>query len=156
MFNRFRRFLTKQDKKENDAYITVEENEMDSELKNRIYKLENYAKSLTQELQRKYAIQFKEQGKSNLKIWVYRDIDGDEIKDITFNRFFEKEYRSLVAINFDYEDNDDIFITYIELWYYHRGHKKGQGTLYDSSIYNLKREIEDLLNELLADKDSFK
>ncbi|MGF9891168.1 hypothetical protein ABEX78_21145 [Priestia megaterium] len=156
MFNRFRRFLTRQDKRKNNAYITVEETEMDSELKNRIYKLENNAKILAQELQRKYVIQFKEQGKPNLKIWVHRDIDGDEIKDITFNRFFEKEYRSLVAINFDYEDNDDIFVTYIQLWYYHGGYKKGQGNLYNSSIHNLKEEIEEVLNDLLADKDSFK
>ncbi|NGY88693.1 hypothetical protein F6Y05_37550 [Bacillus megaterium] len=156
MFNRFRRFLTKQDKKESNAYITVEENEMDSELRNRIYKLENLAKGLTQELQRKYSLQFKKQGKPNLKIWVHRDIDGDEIKDLTLNRFSEKEYRSLVAINFDYEDNDDIFVTYIQLWYYHGGYNKGQGTLYNSFTYNLKGVIEKLLNDLLADKESFK
>ncbi|MED4285200.1 hypothetical protein P4679_25095 [Priestia megaterium] len=59
MFNILKMLFSNQNDKDkdkdNDAYITVQENEMDSELRNKIFKLENSAKGLTQEIQRKYA-----------------------------------------------------------------------------------------------------
>jgi len=155
MFNILKMLFSNQNDKDkdNDAYITVQENEMDSELRNKIFKLENSAKGLTQELQRKYAPQFKNSGKHNLKVWVHRDIDGDEIELLTLEGFFTKEYRSVVAINFDREDSDDDFVTYIQLWYYFGGYRKGEGTLYNSAKRNLKADIEEILNEILTDKN---
>jgi len=153
MFNILKTLFSNQNDKDNDAYITVQENEMDTELRNKIFKLENSAKALTQEIQRKYASQFKNSGKDNLKVWIHRDIDGDEIEFLTLERFFTKEYRSMVAINFDGEDSDDDFVTYIQLWYYFGGYRKGEGTLYNSAKRNLKADIEEVLNEILSDKN---
>jgi hypothetical protein len=154
MFNILKMLFSNQDDKDNNVYIAVQEDEMDSELRNRIFKLENLAKGLTQELQRKYAPQFKDSGKPNLKVWVHRDIDGDEIELLTLERFFTKEYRAVVAINFDREDSDGDFVTYIQLWYYFGGYRKGEGTLYNSATRNLKADIEEVLNEILTNKNS--
>lgn len=151
MFNVLKKLFTSStNNKHDDSYILVPENEMNSQLRTKIIELENLGKRYSNELQKVYAKRFEESGMKNLKVWLHRDIDGDEIEILTAERFFEKEYRSIVAINFDSNDNGNDFVTYLQLWYYYGGYKKGEGTLYNSSKSDLKMDIEKILKEILS------
>ncbi len=79
-----------------------------------------------------------------------RDIDGDQLPNLSSEQCLEKEYRSQVGINFDgFTDEEDAYVHYIQLWYYFSGYFKGTGTLYDLSKNHLEADIEEKLEELL-------
>ena len=132
--------------------VCVPEREINEELKSKIVKLEYFGEQLGKVLQKKYEGVFESQGKQNLRIWVCRDIDGDEKDDLTSQKCFEKEYRSQLVIDYDGPKvDDDFYAYYIPLWYYFGGSLKGSGTLYDLSKNNLESEIEEVLKILLKD-----
>lgn len=155
MFNVLKKLFTRSESDSyNDSYISVPENEMNSQLRTQIIELENLGTAYSEELQKEYTKRFEENGMANLRVWLHRDIDGDEIEILTSERFFEKEYRSMVAINFVSNDNDNDFVTYTQLWYYYGGFKKGEGTLYNLSKCDLKIDIEKVLKAILSNEYS--
>jgi hypothetical protein len=147
----FRKFFKKDKQDDIDKmYICVPENEINEELKRKIIQLESLGEQLGKVLQRKYESVFESQGKLNLRIWVCRDIDGDEEYDLTSERCLEKEYRSQIARDYDGQKfDDDFYANTIELWYYFGGYFKGSGTLFDLSSNDLETEIEESLKMLL-------
>jgi hypothetical protein len=148
----FRKFFKKDKQEEIDKmYLSVLESEMNEELKRKIVELESLGEQLGKVLQRKYASVFESQGKQNLRIWVCRDIDGDENENLTTEQCFEKEYRSQLVIDYDGPkfEGDEFYAYYIELWYYFGGYFRGSGTLYDFSNNDLETEIEEALKMLL-------
>ncbi|MGP1908005.1 hypothetical protein ACTSEZ_07520 [Metabacillus sp. JX24] len=150
MLEKLRRFFMKQRQNEMDEkYISVSENEINEELQRIIGELERIAEEISKVLKIKYSRIFENQGKKNLRIWICRDIDGDEIDDITAEKCLEKEYRSQIAINYDGPEFDNDFYAAIELWYYFGGYFKGSGTLYDLSKNDLENDIEETLKTLL-------
>lgn len=150
MLDKLRKFLNKDKQEEIDEkYFFVPENEINEEFKIDIVKLERLGEELSKVLQRKYANKFESQGKRNLRIWVCRDIDGDENEDLTSERCLEKEYRSQIAIDYDGPKFDDWYADTIELWYYFGGYFNGSGTLYDWSKNDLETDIEEALKMLL-------
>ncbi|MFC4714335.1 hypothetical protein [Planococcus dechangensis] len=124
------------------AYLAVHGYEKTEELKQTITQLEKLAETNGALLCKKYQKTFESQGKSNLQIWVARDIDGTESAQLTSSDSFEDEYRSQLAIDFEGEKFDDDFYAYsITLWYSSRG----TGTLYDISTNDLSADIEKAL-----------
>jgi hypothetical protein len=143
-------FMDKQDQEADDKYILVPESEINETLKRDIVKLEEVGEAYCKSLQHKYRSKFERDGKQNLKVWVCRDIDGDQLPNLSSKQCLEKEYRSQVAINFDgFTDEEDAYVHYIQLWYYFSGYFKGTGTLYDLSKNRLEADIEEKLEELL-------
>jgi actin-related protein len=143
-------FMDKQDQETDDKYILVPESEMNENLKRDIVKLEEVGEAYSENLQHKYRNKFERDGKHNLKIWVCRDIDGDQLPNLSSEQCLEKEYRSQVAINFDgFTDEEDAYVHYIQLWYYFSGYFKGTGTLYDLSKNHLEADIEEKLKGIL-------
>jgi hypothetical protein len=143
-------FMDKQDQEADDKYILVPESEINETLKRDIVKLEEVGETYCKSLQHKYRSKFERDGKQNLKVWVCRDIDGDQLPNLSSKQCLEKEYRSQVAINFDgFTDEEDAYVHYIQLWYYFSGYFKGTGTLYDLSKNRLEADIEEKLEELL-------
>ncbi|MEH7330882.1 hypothetical protein CN330_07595 [Priestia megaterium] len=151
MFNKLKKlFMDKQDQETDDKYILVPESEINENLKRDIVKLEEVGEAYCKSLQQKYRSKFERDGKQNLKIWVCRDIDGDQLPNLSSEQCLEKEYRSQVGINFDgFTDEEDVYVHYIQLWYYFSGYFKGTGTLYDLSKNHLEADIEEKLEELL-------
>ncbi|KRF53527.1 hypothetical protein [Priestia megaterium] len=151
MFDKLKKlFMDKQDQEADDKYILVPESEINETLKRDIVKLEEIGEAYCKSLQHKYRSKFERDGKQNLKIWVCRDIDGDQLPNLSSKQCLEKEYRSQVAINFDgFTDEEDAYVHYIQLWYYFSGYFKGTGTLYDLSKNRLEADIEEKLEELL-------
>jgi hypothetical protein len=147
LLDKFRKFFKKDKKEEIDEkYVFVPENEINEELKRNIVELERLGEEWSKVLQRKYANIFESQGKQNLRIWVCRDIDGDEEEELTSEGCLEKEYRSQIEIDFDSPKfDDDFYADTIELWYYFGGYFKGSGTLYDLSRKDLETDIEEAL-----------
>jgi len=142
--------MDKQDQEADDKYILVPESEINETLKRDIVKLEEVGEAYCKSLQHKYRSKFEHDGKQNLKVWVCRDIDGDQLPNLSSKQCLEKEYRSQVAINFDgFTDEEDAYVHYIQLWYYFSGYFKGTGTLYDLSKNRLEADIEEKLEELL-------
>ncbi len=142
--------MDKQDQEADDKYILVLESEINENLKRDIVKLEEVGEAYSESLHHKYRNKFEHDGKQNLKIWVCRDIDGDQLPNLSSEQCLEKEYRSQVAINFDgFTDEEDAYVHYIQLWYYFSGYFKGTGTLYDLSKNHLEADIEEKLEELL-------
>jgi hypothetical protein len=142
--------MDKQDQEADDKYILVPESEINETLKRDIVKLEEVGEAYCKSLQHKYRSKFERDGKQNLKVWVCRDIDGDQLPNLSSKQCLEKEYRSQVAINFDgFTDEEDAYVHYIQLWYYFSGYFKGTGTLYDLSKNRLEADIEEKLEELL-------
>jgi hypothetical protein len=150
MIDKIRRLFKKEDLNEVDeeryAFVPVNE-----ELKRNIIKLEVLGEELGKVLQRKYASKFERKGKQNLRIWICRDIDGDEITDITSQKCLELEYRSQIAIDYDGPQYDEDFYTdTIELWHFSDVIKgKAYGTIYNLTKCNLETEIEATLIKLL-------
>jgi len=143
-------FMDEQDQEADDKYILVPESEINETLKRDIVKLEEVGEAYCKSLQHKYRSKFERDGKQNLKVWVCRDIDGDQLPNLSSEQCLEKEYRSQVAINFDgFTDEEDAYVHYIQLWYYFSGYFKGTGTLYDLSKNRLEADIEEKLEELL-------
>ncbi|GAB1789730.1 hypothetical protein ABET11_20515 [Priestia megaterium] len=151
MFDKLKKlFMDKQDQEADDKYILVPESEINETLKRDIVKLEEIGETYCKSLQHKYRSKFERDGKQNLKVWVCRDIDGDQLPNLSSKQCLEKEYRSQVAINFDgFTDEEDAYVHYIQLWYYFSGYFKGTGTLYDLSKNRLEADIEEKLEELL-------
>ncbi|MBQ4866836.1 hypothetical protein IHQ11_10045 [Priestia megaterium] len=151
MFDKLKKlFMDKQDQEADDKYILVPESEINETLKRDIVKLEEVGETYCKSLQHKYRSKFERDGKQNLKVWVCRDIDGDQLSNLSSKQCLEKEYRSQVAINFDgFTDEEDAYVHYIQLWYYFSGYFKGTGTLYDLSKNRLEADIEEKLEELL-------
>ncbi|WP_256869794.1 hypothetical protein [Bacillus sp. CDB3] len=103
MFDKLKR-LFKKDKEndlEDERYILISESELNEELKRKIVELERLGSEYSKVLQKKYINEFERKGKRNLKIWVNRDIDGDEIEDLNSEKCLEKEYRSEIIIDFN-------------------------------------------------------
>jgi len=153
LFNKFKKlFGSKQQDEETDRYIEVPTNEINEDLKRHIIELEELGEGYSKALQDEYKNKFECDGKKNLKIWVCRDIDGDQILGLSSEQCLEVEYRSQVAINFDgFSDEEDAYAYYIQLWYYFRGGRKGIGTLYDSSKHDLEADIKDGLEIVLKE-----
>ncbi|WP_251029189.1 hypothetical protein [Bacillus sp. ISL-78] len=150
MIDKIRRLFKKEELNEVDeeryAFVPVNE-----ELKRNIIKLEMVGEELGKVLQRKYASKFESKGKQNLRIWICRDIDGDEITDITSQKCLELEYRSQIAIDYDGPQYDeDFYADTIELWHFSDVIKgKAYGTIYNLTKCNLETEIEATLIKLL-------
>ncbi|KXJ36511.1 hypothetical protein AX282_04490 [Bacillus spizizenii] len=141
-----------------EGYIQVPEKDINLELKQMIFELESLGEAVSAKLQNKYVGVFEAQGKPNLSIKVCRDIDGDELNDLTAERCLEKEYRSQIAINF-YQPakayDEDLDCITMDLWYYYGGFVgSGCGTLFDLNNNDLEKEIEEVLKFLLNDKQS--
>ncbi|MBK0005986.1 MULTISPECIES: hypothetical protein [Priestia] len=151
MFDKLKNlFMDKQDQETDDKYILVPESEKNENLKRDIVNLEEVGEAYCKNLQLKYRSKFEREDKQNLKIWVCRDIDGDQLPNLSSEQCLEKEYRSQIAINFDgFTDEEDAYVHYIQLWYYFGGYFKGTGTLYDLSKNHLEADIEEKLEELL-------
>ncbi|WP_228307655.1 hypothetical protein [Priestia sp. J2] len=151
MFDKLKKlFMDKQGQEADDKYILVPESEINENLKREIVKLEEVGEAYSESLQHKYRNKFEHDGKQNLKIWVCRDIDGDQLPNLSSEQCLEKEYRSQVAINFDgFTDEEDAYVHYLQLWYYFGGYFKGTGTLYDLSKNYLEADIEEKIEEIL-------
>ncbi|AQQ53218.1 hypothetical protein [Planococcus lenghuensis] len=152
MFGKFRKIFKKEllEQEKNDLYVFIPETEINEKLKRNVVELERVAGELAKSLQIKYVKEFENQGKLNLRIWVSRDIDGDEEEDLTSERCLEKEYRSQIAIDYDGPKyDDDFYARTFGLWYYFGGYFKGSGTLYDLTKNDLEADIEEILKNLL-------
>ena len=151
LLDKFRKFFKKDRQEEIDEkYVLVSESEINEELKRNIVELERLGDEWSKVLQRKYRDIFESQGKQNLRIWVCRDIDGDEEEDLTSERCLEKEYRSQISIDYDGPKfDDDFYADTIELWYYFGGYSEGSGAVYALSKNDLEKDIEEALKKLL-------
>jgi hypothetical protein len=151
LLDKFWKFFKKDRQEEiGEKYVFVSESEINEELKRNIVELERLGDEWSKVLQRKYANIFESQGKQNLRIWVCRDIDGEEEEDLTSERCLEKEYRSQISIDYDGPNfDDDWYADTIKLWYYFGGYFKSSGTLYDFSKNDLETDIEEALKMLL-------
>ncbi|MBT2616254.1 MULTISPECIES: hypothetical protein [unclassified Bacillus (in: firmicutes)] len=152
MIDKIRRLFKKEELNEVDEerYVFVPVNE---ELQRNIIELEGLGEELGKVLQRKYANKFESKGKQDLRIWICRDIDGDEITDITSEKCLELEYRSQIAIDYNRPQYDeDFYADTIELWHFSDVIKgEAFGTIYNLTKCNLETEIEDVLKILLKD-----
>jgi hypothetical protein len=148
LLDKIRQFF-KKDKQEMEdkRYVIVSESGVNEELKRNIIELERLAEQWGKVLQREYENAFENQGKQNLRIWMCRDIDGDELKELSSENCLEKEYRSQIVMDFDDDTvEDDEYADSIYLWYYYGG---GTGTIYDITKNNLVKDIEVALKTLL-------
>ncbi|PFG13523.1 hypothetical protein [Bacillus sp. es.036] len=133
-----------------NSYVEVPQSDISEELKKNIIELEQLAIKFCTDLQRDYVKCFEERGKKNLILWVARDIDGDELEKLTYERCLEKEYRSQIVIDYDGPKlNEEFYAETFELWYYFGDYKKGTGTLYDLKNNDLKSSLQKILQELL-------
>ncbi|MEO2076628.1 MAG: hypothetical protein ABGX20_14760 [Bacillus sp. (in: firmicutes)] len=148
MLNRIWQFFKKDNQEMEDSRnVFVPQSGVNEELKRNIIELERLAEQWGKDLQRKYKSAFENQGKQNLRIWVCRDIDGDESNELTSENCLEKEYRSQIVIDFDDDSvEDDEYADIIQLWYYYGG---GTGTLYDITKNSLVEDMEVGLKTLL-------
>ncbi|MER0467684.1 hypothetical protein ABR330_13610 [Bacillus cabrialesii subsp. cabrialesii] len=161
MWKTLRQLLKKQNQSPIDeGYLQIPKKDLNLELKQKIFELESLGEVVSKKLQNKYIDVFEAQGKPNLSIKVCRDIDGDELYDLTAERCLEKEYRSQITINY-YRPakayDEDLDCCTIDLWYYYGGYKgTGYGTLFDLNNNDLEKEIEETLIFLLNDRQSEK
>lgn len=131
-------------------YVEIPDTAFDENLKREIQKLESYAEELARSLQKKYSKEFEKKNRKNLKVYLERNIDGDEIEGISSDNAFEKEYRSVLAMEYDgFEDDEQYEDIDISLWYYFGGYRHGTGGLYKLAQDNLEIEMEEALKELL-------
>ncbi|WP_279620749.1 hypothetical protein NQ126_006620 [Priestia megaterium] len=153
MFNIFKLLFTaKKRDKVSDEYVKVPANEINEDLKSHVIALEKLGEKYSEVIQKEYTSKFECNEKKNLKIWICRDIDGDQLPELTSNHCLEVEYRSQVAINFEgFTDEEDAYVYYIQLWYYFRGGRKGIGTLYDLSKCDLEAHIKNQLEVILRE-----
>ena len=150
MFDSFKKLFKHKDNTSDDNYIIVSKSEFNEELKSNIIALEKLGEHWSTVLQRNYVTEFESHGKQNLRIWICRDIDGDEIEELTSENCLEKEYRSQIAINYEGpKHDDDFYADTISLWYYYSGFPNSSGTLFDQSKNDLKAAIEEALKVLL-------
>lgn len=151
MFDSFKKlFKQQEDKTSDDSYITIPQSEINEELKSNIIALEKLGEQWSTILQRKYVNEFESHGKKSLRVWICRDIDGDELEGLTSENCMEIEYRSQIAIDYEGPKHDeDFYADTIYLWYYFGGYFKSSGKLYDQSKNELKSDIEEALKALL-------
>jgi hypothetical protein len=146
-----RNFFKQKKNKDDNKHVPIPESHINEDLKVEITNLEKLADKHALTLQEEYKDAFALNNKQNLKIWVCRDIDGDELAYLSYNNSLEKEYRSRVVIDYDGAKYDEEFYAYdMYLWYYYTGYFKGSGTLYNYKEYDLHKEIESALKELLT------
>jgi len=144
-------FFKRKKNKDDNKYILIPESRINEELKPEIVNLEKLAEKYALAFQEAYKEAFSLNNKQNLRIWVCRDVDGDELQDLSYNDCLEKDYRSKVAIDYEGAKFDDEFYAHdIDLWYYFTGYVKGSGTLYNYKEYDLHKVIESALKELLT------
>lgn len=131
-------------------YVEIPDTDFDINLKREIQNLESYAEDLASSLQKKYSKEFEKKNRKNLKVYLERNIDGDEVEGISSDNAFEKEYRSVFAVEYDdFEDDEQYEDIDILLWYYYGGYRHGSGGLYKLAQDNLEIEMEVALKELL-------
>ncbi|MEK4752636.1 hypothetical protein MKX72_09080 [Priestia sp. FSL R5-0597] len=83
MFNKFKLLFTaKQQDEASDRYVEVPANEINEDLKSHIIALEKLGGKYSEAIEKEYTSKFECNGKKNLKIWVCRDIDGDQLPDL--------------------------------------------------------------------------
>lgn len=134
----------------NTPYVGIPDTAFDEKLKREIQEVEAYAEEVAKSLQKIYSKEFEKKNRKNLKIYLERNIDGDEVEGISSDNAFEKEYRSFLAVEYDDFDDDEQYEDIdVPLWYYFGGYRHGTGTLYKLTQDNLKREMEETLKELL-------
>lgn len=134
----------------NEHYVEIPDTVFDEMLKREIQAVEMYAEEIAKSLQEKYVKKFEKKNRTNLKVYVHRDIDGDEGGGLSSDNAFEKEYRSLLAIDYDDAEEDEQYADIsILLWYYFGGYRHGTGTLYQADQSNLERKMEEDLKALL-------
>ena len=105
-------------------YVGIPDTDFDEKLKKEIRALENYAEEVAETLQKKYTEEFKKKNRINLKVYLDRNIDGDEVEDISSDNAFEKEYRSILAVEYnDFEGDEQYEDIDISLWYYFGGYR---------------------------------
>ncbi|MDQ0247377.1 hypothetical protein J2S09_005026 [Bacillus fengqiuensis] len=137
---------------EEQKYRIIVEQAFNETLKQEIMKLEQVSEGLCKEYEEKYTEEFKEKDKKNLRLWIVRDIDGDESENLTSNHCLEKEYRSQIAFDYDGPKLDgDFYACTTQLWYYFGGYFHGEGALYGGNVQRLKNDIQETLIMLLND-----
>ncbi|SDI14895.1 hypothetical protein SAMN04487975_11285 [Planococcus glaciei] len=146
----FKKFFNRQPQSLNDQYRGIPDDSFDQELKNKIHQLEHYAEEVGKSLQNKYAEDFQRKTGKILRVWIQRDIDGDLNAGLSAENAFEKEYRSLIAIDWETSEMDEELEGIdIPLWYYFGGYRQGTGTIYNLSQEKLELEIVNAIEELL-------
>lgn len=131
-------------------YVGIPDTTFDEKLKREIQALERYAEEVAKSLQKKYAEEFEKKNRKNLKVYLDRNIDGDEVEGISSDNAFKKEYRSILAVEYDdFKDDEQYEDIDISVWYYFGGYRHGTGTLYKLAQDNLEMEMEEALKELL-------
>lgn len=101
-------------------------------------------------MQNEYAKDF--QRKTGKILWVrlQRDIDGDVDAGLSAENASKKEYRSLLAVDWETSEIDEELEGIdIPLWYYFGGYRQGTGTIYNQSLDKLELEIVSAIEELL-------
>lgn len=152
MKNIFIQWLLRQqdDQSVDNRYVSIFEREMKEAVKEKIEELEKLAEEYGAELQEKYKALFEKQGKSTLRIWVCRDIDGFEENGLAGSQCLEKEHRSQLAIDFEgLKHDEDFYAGTMYLWHRNGAGRDAGGAVFNSAEYDLKEEIEKKLNELL-------
>ena len=61
--------------------------------------LESISEDICSKYQKIYEERFAQKGKLNLKLSIKRDIDGDELEELTSKNCLEYEYRSKLILN---------------------------------------------------------
>lgn len=150
MLEKFK-WLFKKDEENNseDNYLLVPENKINEELKSEIIGLERLGAECSRAFQEEYTNLFERKGKSNLRTFIWRDVDGDEIEDDTSERCLEKEYCSQIIFEYDGVDEDISFGSAILLWYYFGGYFKSSGTIFNGTRSDLETDIKLALKSLL-------
>lgn len=75
-----------------EGYLQIPEKDINLELKQKIFELESLGEVVSKKLQNKYIDVFEAQGKPNLTIKICRDIDGDELNDLTAERCLDNVF----------------------------------------------------------------
>ncbi|ADY22272.1 hypothetical protein P4U05_05110 [Bacillus paranthracis] len=155
MFKWFQKENNKGNEGEDGQYLEIKNEQINEQLKQKIMELENLSEDICSKYQKIYEERFVQKGKLNLKLSIIRDIDGDELEELTSNNCLEYEYRS--EINFECDALKTEEVCTILLWYYYKGYRKSSniGTLYSGTINELEEEVKTILEELLHSKDNY-
>lgn len=147
---RFKKFFNRQPQSLNDQYRGIPDDSFDQVLKYKIHQLELFAEEVGKSLQSKYAVDFHRKTREILRVRLQRDIDGDLDAGLSAENAFEKEYRSLLAVDWGTSEMDEELEGIdIPLWHYFGGYRQGTGTIYNLSQEKLELEIVNAIEELL-------
>ncbi|PFR80959.1 hypothetical protein CN936_26330 [Bacillus cereus] len=144
----------KVNEEKDEQYLEIKNEQINEQLKQKIMELESISEDICSKYQKIYEERFAQKGKLNLKQSIKRDIDGDELEELTSKNCLEYEYRS--EINFEYDASKSWEVCTISLWYYYQGYRKSSsiGTLYSGTINELEEEVKATLEELLHSEDN--